>query len=1593
MLPFNILEEKANQVNKISYLSALESSTVLLSDTNELFFGNDENSKIYFGLFNNKQEKISFSIITGSHIPQNVQYRYEDIDGNIFIDQFSYYKNNFIQDKEKNLLIDISESIKSAGNTSSDVFYVLIDPIIDLFSFSSSLLIKEISNSRKEIKLVKNFSQENVNSTVTLSVEGEQIYLNGSTEVNLLKGIVYNINVLVPTDNFEKIAFSLTPDGALFVGGVAYTKNILYKTSRGQIVLDATDESFPSVLYVYNNTFTNSGVKINFLDKIDDAVLKLNTEFLALDAKNFLYKRIYPSMDYYLSSFNSNRALNTAKKENAEKLNSLYTLFNLKSENQLFDLINTIYYGESFFDNKLRKQIKFTGIKEYILNHIKFNYEFIGDYAELSSQINAINVYTVDKWLLLINPNATQTYSDIKLYSDSLSFLTNLFNNFLLLSQIFLKADYIEKFHSPLKTALHFDEENMALLLNSRVDYSDPANLEYVVKLKDPLSDAYDVGTVCGAVNISIEPFFQKINYAQLIQKKGIRLSGPNFSINISDKTSLDKVTKYYTAEELNADYNVNNEILLSKNIKQFNIDYTDFSNFVVFSSAHIRVKIFENKIIKLTLLEQDILDLAKAGNIPPIYTQADGYNNTIQLNVYGDKLEQKNDIINSFDFYESYLYEQYIAGNFVYDINTKKFIEPADVGLSNPRISNYIDELETNAIQYDRQNRDSLISNTPEFISANSDNDEYLKFLSMVGHHFDNIYLYIANFNLYREIGSNIDDGLSRGLLNNILNSFGFKIPPSLSGNSDEADITNTYLSNTYNSGSYEFSLDDRTKIIWKRILTNLPVIYKSKGTQEAIKYILSCYGVPRNLIQIKEFGGGYNRPIIESWNDVSTNVYLLEFTGSNDEYVKIKDIIPHKSVDFKFWLNTSNYSDKSIVQLLSRYNVSGDQVFSLGIIKEKETLGRVYVIFKLGGDEFKYVTDQFYLLSDDIIGVLFRRNLIDSNFESVIDEGIIPTQYDILVCKRSNELTTDSFQYSFYLSSSFNTIFEINNFNIFGNITSSVTGSGTFLDINSIIPGYSVKNFIGALDKFSYNLSPISNNTFYTKNRNIYSYYDGSPSSSYVNSVFNFDLGYPIDISVSSSTANGFLVYNNNINYSYLTASLYNFVGSNYTEIFNTSSCMSQSVTIFPYQTKDFEATIKYDVSGVGPSRLENVKINRHYETRVDNTLSPHSSVSQKESQNYYEDSNKLGIFLAPTDERNKDILDFYGDTNIISSVAYPEDRYSSNFRYKSFRLLRNDFYNYANKYKVLFNELFAIYNIYVDRSIFETLKNVFPARNKVYTGLLIEQTILERTRIPNLPPFVDNINVPTGYIDLRNIINHINGGEFTNLLSTNSKMIKYQYDDSYVENNYYGFSDISDTPDKYQHGLFIESGSGITQYDSDYYYVYLVDVPLKVHYTDRMNLLGTLEKTFKRVELVETASAFNASPPPNYTLYYKNYYNNTSFKPLSFRKEAYPNFNTNVFVSPSPSWTVKSRQTSITTINQSRKTDRSPIISTGTGGVINTGQVGSTSNVGVTTTGGGGSAIITGGGTAGTGGSTGGTTTTPIGVASSPTPTIVR
>jgi len=144
-----------------------------------------------------------------------------------------------------------------------------------------------------------------------------------------------------------------------------------------------------------------------------------------------------------------------------------------------------------------------------------------------------------------------------------------------------------------------------------------------------------------------------------------------------------------------------------------------------------------------------------------------------------------------------------------------------------------------------------------------------------MLGHHYDILYTYINHMTRINKREENPKLGMPNELLYSVAKQFGWNLTD---GNqyqelwqyvlgTDEIG-TPTTGSNSVNSTS--LAGKDMTYTVWRRIVNNLPLLLKSKGTKRSVQALLSCYGIPNSMISINEYGGPRidRAPIYEKLN-----------------------------------------------------------------------------------------------------------------------------------------------------------------------------------------------------------------------------------------------------------------------------------------------------------------------------------------------------------------------------------------------------------------------------------------------------------------------------------------------------------------------------------------------------------------------------------------------------------------------------------------------------------------------------------------------------------------------------------------------------
>ena len=136
------------------------------------------------------------------------------------------------------------------------------------------------------------------------------------------------------------------------------------------------------------------------------------------------------------------------------------------------------------------------------------------------------------------------------------------------------------------------------------------------------------------------------------------------------------------------------------------------------------------------------------------------------------------------------------------------------------------------------------------------------------MGQHFDQIFLYIKH--ITEQKNTHHIRGMSKDLVYHSLKSIGLEsfdqfenanlIEYILGQSATGSEYMNTeFAGETLVTASNAGSLPKRdiSREVWKRLYHNAPYLLKTKGTERGIRALMSCYGVPSTILNIKEYGG----------------------------------------------------------------------------------------------------------------------------------------------------------------------------------------------------------------------------------------------------------------------------------------------------------------------------------------------------------------------------------------------------------------------------------------------------------------------------------------------------------------------------------------------------------------------------------------------------------------------------------------------------------------------------------------------------------------------------------------------------------------
>jgi hypothetical protein len=897
---------------------------------------------------------------------------------------------------------------------------------------------------------------------------------------------------------------------------------------------------------------------------------------------------------------------------------------------------------------------------------------------------------------------------------------------------------------------LHLGDGNNKLITTWTGLVQSPTDKSLILKLYEPLPTSVLTNQKTWISKLQSQPIIDTITLVGDDIEYCTPLQGPNF------KLETDSSIGYQMYDDLVANGSTTSTSLVQQYItktgidtEKLNIEYAKgnvhmFENFVHFGSAEERIKNFwykiqllesyQSKYNELTSNTVELGFLLAEGGLYEGYTIITEASDNLQLDALyvtaTSKIQSTAQLTKINDLIGTF-------DGFEYWLYTDtKFSD-----LSYPKNSNTIKatsdtassdwyrSTKTLASNYDRNNVNYLNNNLPEFIKEDYQNEDFMLFMDMVGQHYDIIWAYVGGITKIKSPEHKADLGFSNDLMYAMLESLGWDGKKAY-----DSQYLWEYAFGQYKDGTQKYtqSLKSANEEVWRRILNNLPYILKHKGTSRSLKAVMACYGIPNSLLTIMEFGGPTDPT--EGGTEKFTfedRTAAINFTNSG-ESVNLQ----WKEVDGSY----PNAVEMNVnLQTPSNYNIlkGANSVFStplwrVGITSTGGTFGTIdlYVSESLTGNVQSSSTEPFNIFNEEYTQIVINREVVGSD-----------SQFQIIAKEAFGDRIRSS------VSTDIMTITGDNGWD---------SGSAFSLSL-----GYEMD---GKVDEFRLWKQPLEDGVIETHTLMPDSTVGNSYTSSTEDLLVRFDFEYPKNRAVDLDIKNVAI--------------------STEYSLPNGSADGFTSATEYPYQYTPYERSVTAKVPSLGFNQSDKIR----FETQtLVGDLSHRVRATQKAFDRAPIDSSRLGLFFSPMKELNMDILKSFGNFNIDNYIGDPSDEFKDN--YSELGILRDYYFKRVNR--DIYEYIRLVRSI--DKSLFDVLEDLVPARAKVSKGLLIEPHYLERSKTKWKPASSERSDYETS-IDVDDDID-VSGdnNQFIGILDAESDVnLSYQYDN--YNANIDGESDIN-------------------------------------------------------------------------------------------------------------------------------------------------------------------------------------------------------
>jgi hypothetical protein len=640
----------------------------------------------------------------------------------------------------------------------------------------------------------------------------------------------------------------------------------------------------------------------------------------------------------------------------------------------------------------------------------------------------------------------------------------------------------------------------------------------------------------------------------------------------------------------------------------------------------------------------------------------------------------------------------------------------------------------------FDDENIHSFNNNIPLYIKESSEYGDLKTFLDMNGEHYDMIRNHIDNYSSVYNRGYNEVDSVPTNLMPMLADNLGWELITPFTGSL--AQIFNSSVSSTTTT-------DDIRHNTWRKSLNNLIYLYKSKGTNNAVRALLNVYGYPPDVLGISEFGGSSEEQNPSTiTNDFNAMVGGMARRTGNVSFVLNKKKLfnygfnstPERILTLDWWkdnadVNTLEFIYKhktsTIEQEIFMSSGSGDQTLWDLKLQSSASLHRFQFRLNnsntgsatIASNAVSMSTGYLSMNNGELWNVMLQRMTASISGSGVQEYKLAAALQDV---DKISVLNTISMSISGGITNTYITggdamTGSVGGRGYFANQNWPSSGSRHTLSSSNLLVGRTLSGSLAEIRGWS---TALSASKFKQHTLNKFSVVGNTIKSHKQDLIYHFRLnenhtsssiGTSSTIDIKDANPNG--PKDNPTDYSFTMSS--DIVSGSIVYGFDIIDTYGLVIRTDSYNQRESNKII---INPIGSFSGLNLNSRKASVLPLSHENSPAKRIN----------SNKLEIGSSPTNFINNFIINNIADASILQSYTKPSDRYESS--YADLDTFRNDFFENYN-ITIDTNKFIRAHENIWNKSVITGISSIVPARSTLTdssVGIIIKPHLLEHQKV---------------------------------------------------------------------------------------------------------------------------------------------------------------------------------------------------------------------------------------------------------------------